>query len=244
LHAVNSVVKSWNPKGQESNPWFRGHSQGSWELTPKIYRAEFKNLDEDDFRWEFYHLAWPYLSNAAWEPKSAWDWYFLMQHYGLPTRLLDWTESALVALYFALRENKDTKENPAVWILNPKALNHKIVKKGYEIMSPLGSKKIKKHLPNIDSSSLLPRYPIAIQPELKSLRIAAQQGVFTLHGKAKTSLDHYPTLQEHLVKVEILRSKNSLVKEQLLVAGIGETTVFPELSALCKELIDYYQYKA
>jgi hypothetical protein len=244
LSEVDRIVQLWNPEGKEHNPWFRGHSQSSWKLTPKIYRPEFQDIKEDDLRWEFYHLAWPYLSSAAWEPKTDWDWYFLMEHYGLPIRLLDWTESALVALYFALRDTKDKKENAAVWILNPKVLNQKVAKKGYLILSTLcDTMKIKGYLPKIDSPLSGTGYPIAIQPELKSFRIAAQQGVFTLHGKDKQALDDYAILDQHLVKIEILRSKDSLIKEQLLVAGIGETTVFPELSALAQELIDYYQYK-
>lgn len=243
LSEIDSIVQLWNPKGTDSNPWFRGHSQTTWQLTPKIYRAEFKNDEEDDYRWEFYHLAWPYLSAAAWEPKTKWDWYFLMQHYGLPTRLLDWTESALIALYFALRERSTTKENPAVWVLNPKGINSDLAKKGYDILSTsLAHKKTDRHLPEIDTKQSIPHYPIAIQPELKSLRIAAQQGVFTLHGVDRRALNSYPALRKHLAKIEVSQSKISRIKEQLLVAGIGEMTIFPELSSLRKELLDYYHY--
>ena len=72
LSEIDRIVKLWNPEGKEHNPWFRGHSLSSWKLTPKIYRPEFEDIKEDDLRWEFRHLAWPYLSSAAWEPKTEW----------------------------------------------------------------------------------------------------------------------------------------------------------------------------
>lgn len=55
------------------------------------------------------------------------SWLTLMQHYGLPTRLLDWSESPLVALYFALSSDEDAKADAAVWVLNPMKLNKKWV---------------------------------------------------------------------------------------------------------------------
>src|SRR5438552_9721553 len=51
-------------------------------------------------------------------PGSAWEWYFLMQHYGLPTRLLDWSECALVGLYFAAGDRKSTRLNSSHQIIS------------------------------------------------------------------------------------------------------------------------------
>ena len=60
--------------------------------------------------------------------------YELMQHYAVPTRLLDWTEGASIALYFAIRmrvfgkQELPTEKIPCVWMLNPSWLNHKSIK--------------------------------------------------------------------------------------------------------------------
>jgi len=56
-------------------------------------------------------------------PKDEWDWIFLMQHYRAPTRLLDWSESPLVALYFALVDKLQEDSDGALWCMDPIALN-------------------------------------------------------------------------------------------------------------------------
>jgi hypothetical protein len=76
---------------------------------------------EDEIRQEFAVRA-PSLGTER--PQNSWEWYFLMQHCGAPTRLLDWTESALIALFFAVRGKLGADENDAaVWILEPWKLN-------------------------------------------------------------------------------------------------------------------------
>ena len=145
LRAVNNVVEMWFP-ARKYYPWFRGIGNTNDKLVPRLYRPEYQPIREfeDDFRYVFHERAWPYLGDLKWEPKDKWEWYFLMQHHGLPTRLLDWTEGALVALYFALRYATETtkgsasskpQNNAAVWVLNPLTLNKKIAHKNYSIYS-------------------------------------------------------------------------------------------------------------
>jgi FRG domain len=59
-------------------------------------------------------------------PQNSWDWYFTMQHFGAPARLLDWTEGVLIALYFVVKDSSG-EDDPAIWALDPWWLNKPVV---------------------------------------------------------------------------------------------------------------------
>ena len=90
--------------------WFRGHGDKSWRLEPALSRQD-KLAAEIQLMKRFKQNAFQFLPHV---PQGEWEWMFLMQHYGVPTRLLDWTESPLVGLYFALLEDcfKDGSTKP------------------------------------------------------------------------------------------------------------------------------------
>ena len=119
-------------------PWFRGHEQAGWQLTPKLYRGSEVEVNqrfkfEEDLRGEFKRRGSQLVEGLRFpDYDDEWGWYGLMQHYGAPTRLLDWSDGALIALYFAVREpGKEAKAatcsnavpDACVWMLDPYRLN-------------------------------------------------------------------------------------------------------------------------
>jgi len=114
--------------------WFRGERKKDDKLRPKLFNLIDKIVDknkkltfENDIAQEFRMRA-PALYTRTPPYERIDEWLFLMQHNELPTRLLDWTEGALFALFFAINEiilKPDTKEkdSPMVWVLNPIMFN-------------------------------------------------------------------------------------------------------------------------
>lgn len=103
--------------------WFRGQAVARWNLRPSIMRPPHSFDDELVLLKRFKQNAVP-LVDAV--PAGEADWLFLMQHHKVPTRLLDWTESPLVALYFAVgpsSEGRHDSKDAALWCLFPHSLN-------------------------------------------------------------------------------------------------------------------------
>lgn len=103
--------------------WWRGQSKIEWPLIPGIFRRS-DAYAEADIAHQFMRKALCRYNNC---PRSSDgpEWLFLMQHHRLPTRLLDWSESILVALYFATNENAE--DDGAVYALLPHELNSRQV---------------------------------------------------------------------------------------------------------------------
>ena len=229
LGVFEDTVRAWtDPRRGAVRPWCRGVEDASFGLVPTEYWGPAINSDE--VRSEFQLRALPLLNQV---PKNEWEWYFLMRHHGLPTRLLDWTTGSLVALYFAVRE-KPGERDAAVWVLDPWALNQHSVKKGELLLAedPLAARYLQQPYPK--RRKKMPDYPAAIVPSHNSARITVQRGAFTIHGSSKAGIEKVFT--GRLLQIVIPKLEAVPIKRALRMAGIGEFTVFPELDGLCREI--------
>ncbi len=240
IQQIQIVVDDWTPRdaGWYLQPWFRGHADADWPLRPSIFRLkETEGIGAEYYNekrlLESFKLRAPlYLDRM---PETDWQWLFVMQHYGLPTRLLDWTESALIALFFALRDNHGNCD-ASVWVTNPWWINKQVFEEHTLFAaSSTSADPWRVGAPAGDT----PRAPIAIRPVQQSARIQAQRGVFTIHGTDPAGLDKIgkDDTEEHcLRKLTIPANKLIAIRQELAVAGITESVVFPELPGLCREM--------
>lgn len=211
--------------------WFRGHANAEWKLQPHYDRLA-SPMKEMELVNKFRQNANLLLTHA---PHTPYDfgWMFLMQHYGVPTRLLDWTESPLVALYFAIEDSNfsHTDKDAALWILYPLELNRHSTKAQVYIPSFedewLGNYSVDQYSKEKDNGIL----PIAAIATRNNPRIQAQLGVFTISHLKKTPIEEIEN-GKHCMKFTIpAKSKNKL-KQELRILGIDRFQIFPELTSI------------
>ncbi len=213
--------------------WFRGHAEPQWSLTPGALRplrlADRKRALE--LMSDFKRIAEAKLARLP-DPEDEFKWAQIAQHYGLPTRLLDWTESAITALYSACL---GPKTDGMVFVLNPIELNRLGDPSRRRILDPQSDRDlIQKYLKHGPSEPKKRRsYPVAVNPVWSSERLIVQKGTFTLHGSL-FSLDKAGV--SSLVAVPIMRDVKSGLRLELRRVGVDEMTLFPELEHSCRHL--------
>lgn len=227
LSIVSELISEWSSaESGDIRPWFRGHKRAEWNLIPGEYRLP--DINSDEIRSEFMLKAKELLVHS---PSSDWEWYFLMQHHGLPTRLLDWTAGSLIGLHFALCHDTG-QSDAAVWVLDPWELNHWSIKKSELVLT--SDSAADKYLHPVYHQKKIPRRPIAIVPPYNSTRITVQRGAFTVHGSNVTGIDQQ--FKRRLAMVHLAKDCCIQMRRELRYAGISEFTLFPDLDGLSRDI--------
>jgi hypothetical protein len=225
---------------EHSGAWFRGVGSCRHRLYPSLLRPrttasrrrelkiyeEFIDFDQD-------------ADNSI----NSWERLVRLQHYGVPTRLLDWTEVLGVALYFALR-SYDGRSNamPAIWIINPFQLSTRARRTNDRTIASFHCDADMDYFRLFLQNKKLQwpyHCPIPYRPPKLTHRIRAQKGFFTIHGLDNRPLD---AIAPKLVRqVRLPREAIVDAKKFLNLSGIDSLSMFPDYEGFARRIKDRYE---
>jgi hypothetical protein len=233
--------------------WYRGAGRADHKLLPSLYRhpKTTKVIGiaalETQLLMRFRQRSIPFHDRNL---TDDWDALFFMQHYGVPTRLLDWSENPFVSLFFAVTSasykltaaGAQKFQSPAaLWVLNPVKWNrHSLHHQSFDggVLAP-GDDALKGYRP-VPSYTGMNNHPVAVYGAHNSPRIVAQRGVFTIFGQNTAPMEKIFTTEsfpsDSLIKIVLGKTALKHIRRSILEHGITESVVYPDLGGLAKEI--------
>ena len=239
---------SWNPALQRfRSPFaFRGLSHVEHSLSSSLVRLAG---DGDTRRLELALLRnfRKYAVSEGQHADSIWDWLALGQHRGLPTRLLDWTYSPLVALHFATETPEDFDRDGVVWCVNFVEANKRLPQRLRRIMTREGSETLTvdmlsvfKELRDFDALARSP-FLVFLEPPAIDRRILNQFALFSLMSSPTAEIDDWLARHPELCRRVLVPAElNWEIRDKLDQANVNERILFPDLDGLSRWLTRYY----
>lgn len=245
-YKLNSISHAVEIATTLSGSWFRGHARVHEELAPKLLREKYivDYASHELSLIEAFKRVAPALDTNVPNQDDNIAWLFLMQHHGVSTRLLDWTKSALIALYFVVVEHET--EDGELWVMYPISLNNLSGIPGiplrnnpvlnYFVEEPFENPAILRSLFSLSQS---PDKPIAIEPQMNFPRIMAQLSKFTIHPISDKAnlINTLLTDGKYLVRYIVPSESKSKLRRDLATLGITQVSLFPSLDSLGRDII-------
>jgi hypothetical protein len=229
---------------------YRGDRDASWPLLTSLdtlggagsphSKAE---LEEHILR-NFIRYSRPYFSHP---PENDWEVLVAAQHHGLPTRLLDWTYSPLVAAHFATVEN-DRNSDRVVWRLDWKSVHRffrlpELALLIQDLEGILAGDRPMTPWMLFNAPPDAKQFACMLEPPSLSPRIVAQSATFTLCSDRKQSFDRF--LEKHglgsaLTRLVIPARDAARFRDQLDLVSVDERRLFPDLDGVAAQMRRYY----
>ena len=250
LEIIDSLYESsWNDELQRfRSPYaFRGVPRAAHSLSSCLVRLAAGGGDVRRVETAMLRNFRKYARAEATHADSVWDWLALGQHHGLPTRLLDWTYSPLVALHFATDDPAQFDTDGVVWCVNFVEANKRLPARlrrlldeeasdtfTVEMLADVGS------LQDFDSLSKDP-FVIFLEPPTVDQRILNQHALFSVMSSPEADLGGWLRRHPDLTRrVEIPAALKWEIRDKLDQANVNERVLFPGLDGLSRWLARYY----
>jgi hypothetical protein len=250
LDVLQSLYQeSWSGELQRfRSPYaFRGHSLLDHTLSSSLVRLATPGADAGRLELSLLRNFRKYAHAEAVGADSIWAWLALGQHRGLPTRLLDWTYSPLVALHFATESPAEFDRDGVVWCVNFVQANKRLPRRLRSILEQEASDTLTvemlrgfRSLQEFDALSRVP-FVVFLEPPAVDTRILNQLALFSLMSNPSAILDDW--LREHpdlCRRVVIPARLKWEIRDKLDQANINERVLFPGLDGLSRWLARYY----
>ncbi|HET6568002.1 MAG TPA: FRG domain-containing protein [Rhodothermales bacterium] len=241
-------AESWNPSLQRfrSQYAFRGLSDASYELSTTLTRLGGRYVDMEAHLLRNFRK---YAHHSVLEEDSVWDWLALAQHHGLPTRLMDWTYSPLVAMHFATANGAKFDRDGVIWAVHygrvhemlPKRLSEELQREGGDVFTAEMLAEVAPGLQNLERLSEEP-FLLFVEPPSMDERIVNQYALFSMLSAPHASLDEW--LAAHPAvwrKIVIPADLKWEIRDKLDQANVTERVLFPGLDGLSRWLTRHYR---
>ncbi len=216
--------------GHPQEIWYRGQTDSSWALIPGLLRNDEWKTKEKLLFYEYKKTA----SRLFEKRFSDWEILFDMQHYWIPTRLLDWTTVMGIAIAFILYSEYTSEGDSALFVLDPISLNRLSGRE--EIVSIPDDKSFKYTEMYWNGRPSVPQNPIAIQPQPRheNDRLHAQKGTFTVHGLNEQGVE--VTAESCIRKIILPQSAKKEARLFLKWGNLDEYTIYPDIVGMARHI--------
>jgi len=236
----------WDPEilRYRDNCVYRGMSDCSWNLLPSLNRACAHDMTlEHQMLRSFRKYGYADLKQVS----SFWQMLAMAQQFGLPTRLLDWTYSPLVAAHFATEDQESFDRDGVIFCVHTDKMNQQLpapladmlnAERGHiftmEMMDRIGD--------GFDALEAISSQPFALffEPASAVNRIANQYALFSLCSDPRVAIDHLPGAENCFRRIIIPATVKLEIRDKLDYINISERMIYPGLDGICKWITRRY----
>jgi FRG domain len=225
---------------------YRGMQDARFDLTTSLVRlgGEYEK-HEDDLVRNFRKYSFPQIRNMG---DSVWHWLAMGQHHGLPTRMVDWTYSPLVALHFATADLELFGCDSVVWCVNYVETNKMLPNSLKAILDEADSNIFTAEMLS-EAANSLPEFErlsdddfvAFLEPPSLDERIVNQYALFSLMSRPGSDLGQWLKAHPHVFRRIIIPATLKWeIRDKLDQANITERVLFPGMDGLSRWLKRYY----